>query len=159
MGGGGAPGVTATCGRRLWAAGARCALPQSPPRVPLTPCTGCRPRGGCLGPQFALLLRGRCAGSAAGCVREARTRLLRSKITVREPGLRCAPIPRLSALPDTTRACVEGTEGLLGLGTQAPGSFLGAADMGARGPGDREAMLENLGPAELGAALRDSWSS
>lgn len=37
---------------RLWAAGARCALSQSPPRVPLAPCSGCRPRGAAWGPSL-----------------------------------------------------------------------------------------------------------
>lgn len=106
--------MTATCGRRLWAAGARCALSQPPSACSPRSLHWVPPSGGggrCLGPQCALLLRGRCAGSAAGCVGEARTRLLRSKITAREPGLRCAPVPRPSALPDTTRAGVAGTEG------------------------------------------------
>lgn len=88
--GGGAPGVTATCGRRRGAPGARCSLFQPTPSV----CSSMLPplgaaAGGLPGVnRLALLAPGRCAGGA----RVARARLLRSKKIAREPGLRCAPL-------------------------------------------------------------------
>lgn len=101
--GGGAPGVTATCGRRRGAPGARCSVSQPPPSAcSPTPRAGCR-RGAAWSPRLASS-PGRCAGRAAGCARAARARLLRSKITTREPGPRCAPLPPPPALPATARA-------------------------------------------------------
>lgn len=129
--GGGAPGVTATCGRRRGAPGARCSLFQPTPSV----CSSMLPplgaaAGGLPGVnRLALLAPGRCAGGA----RVARARLLRSKKIAREPGLRCAP---LSLPPPAPRSLL--LEGLLG----PWGWSLGATGPAAHGAGNGEAMLE-----------------
>lgn len=147
--GGGAPGVTATCGRRRGAPGARCSLFQPTPSV----CSSMLPplgaaAGGLPGVnRLALLAPGRCAGGA----RVARARLLRSKKIAREPGLRCAPLslpPPGPALPATGGAARP-----LGLvsGCHGPGCTWGREWGGDAG--------EDLRPAALGAASLDSRSS
>lgn len=104
------------------------------------------------GRWLALLAPGRCAGRAAGCARAARARLLRSKITAREPGLRCAPFPRPPALPATARA---GEPGLSAPGTQAQRLLCGRHGLGctwgedAGGPGSRT----------VGSSIADNRSS
>lgn len=113
---------------------------------------------GCLGLGLALLLPGRCAGSAAGCARTARARLLRSKITARELGLHCAPLPPPPCAP---RHCAGGRAPRGWRSHSAPGSqgsSLATTGLVTRGTGTRDGktMLVDLGPTGLGAASRES---
>lgn len=75
------------------------------------------------GRWLTLLAPGRCTGRAAGCARAARARLLRSKITAREPGLRCAPLPPPPCAP---RHCAGWRAGPLGPRDPGPAAALWA---------------------------------
>lgn len=67
--------------------------------------------GGSPGSRIALSATGRCVGRAAGCSPASELRLLRSKITARELGLRLAPspLPPPAFPPASARAATQGT--------------------------------------------------
>lgn len=95
-------------------------------------------------------------GVLRGCAPAARLRLLRSKITAREPGLHCAPLyppPLHPALPATARA---GEPGRSARGTQALGLVSGLHGFGCTWGGPWGRDVGGPGSHRVGSSIAES---